>query len=187
MDNTASFLDVDARRGPLIAAVRFDEKGRQCLRRALRTAAPAGQPVIALHILHETVRTLGLYCSQDGRKVLRPNSEVASRLLENFCAEIIAGESDGVGLDLQRLVVPGVPERRIVEVARLSGAELIVVGGPRKEGMGRLLRRDVTGAVMRDAPCPVLVVDADGNAVVEPPEQDQGRGAGAPPPAIQTS
>lgn len=174
MADTARFSDVGARRGPVIAAVRFDEAGRQCLRHALLGAAQTGRPAIALHVLHETGRTLGLYRRHDDGEVLRPNAEVASALLADFSAEVIADEPAWTGVSLRHLVVPGVPERRIVEVARLAGAELIVTGGRPKVGLDRLLSRNVAAAVMRHAPCPVVVVDTSGHAL-DPQDLRQGR------------
>lgn len=184
MADAASFSDVEARRGAVIAAIRFDDEGRQCLRQALLRAVQTGRPAIVLHVLHETVRTMGLYRSHDDGEVLRPNAEVARELLADFSAEVIADEPARAELSLRHMVVSGVPERRIVEVARLAGAELIVMGGRPKVGLDRLLCRNVTGAVLRRAPCPVVVVDAGGNSL-GPKQLRQGRREHALPPAMQ--
>jgi len=165
MSDAAILTKVDADPGPVIAAISFDERGRQCLIQALRRAAHTAQPVIALHVLHESGRTMGLYRRHDRGEVLRPNADVASRLLADFSAEIIAGEPGAAGTPLRQLVVAGVPERRIAEVARLTGAELIIMGRRLQTGLQRLLRRNTALTVLRRAPCPVLVVDGDGNAL----------------------
>jgi len=73
MPDPANLSCIDAQPGPVMAAISFDELGRQCLLQALRRAAHAGQSVIALHILHETERTIGLYRRHDRGEVLRPN------------------------------------------------------------------------------------------------------------------
>lgn len=186
MPEVASLLPLEAQPQPVIAAIGFDEYGRQCLRQALRLAAHKDRPAIALHILHETARNLGFYRRHDDGEVLRPNADVAGDLLAGFSAEVIADEPDAAGVDLRRLVVPGVPARRIVEVARLANAELIVIGGRRKTGLDRLLGPDVTGAVLRHAPCPVLVVDADGNPL-DPRDLRPGRPHQTLPPAVETT
>ncbi|WP_295544276.1 universal stress protein [uncultured Thiohalocapsa sp.] len=163
MPEPISPLDPAAPPGPVVAAVRFDEVGRHCLRQALRAAAHQHRPAIALHILHETARTAGLYRRHDDGDVLRPNLDVAAELLTGLTAEALADEPEARGDALRQLVVPGLPKQRIIEVARLTHAGLIVIGGRPLTGLDRLLRRDVTGAVLRRAPCPVMVVDAAGN------------------------
>jgi nucleotide-binding universal stress UspA family protein len=163
--------------GPVIAAMTFDEQGRQCLRQALHRAAHTGQSVIALHIVHETGRTSGMYRRHDRGEVLRPDVDVASRLLEDFTAEVLSGEPAGAGLTLRQLAVPGIPEQRIPDVARLTGADLIVIGSRPKHGLDRLFGRNVTGAVLACAPCPVLVIDDDGDPV-DPQTLTGRRGSG---------
>lgn len=165
MPHAASLPQPTAESRPVIAAVCFDEYGRQCLRQALRLAARRDRPAIALHILHETTRNLGFYRRQDDGEVLRPNADVAGDLLAAFSAEVIADEPDTSDVSLRQLVVPGVPAGRIVEVARLTDAELIVIGARPRTGLERLLSPDVIGSVLRHAGCPVLVVDALGEPV----------------------
>lgn len=55
-------------------------------------------------------------------------------------------------------VVTGEPGGSIVETAERTGAELIVMGSRGTGTMGRLLLGSVSRAVLRGAPCPVLVV-----------------------------
>ncbi|NBD95984.1 MAG: universal stress protein [Gammaproteobacteria bacterium] len=184
MPSAANPTDLWPQPGPVIAAVRFDEYGRHCLRQALRLAARRGQPAIALHILHETMRTSGFYRRHDDGEVLRPSLDVAHELLAGFAAEMVSEEPEAAEVVLRRLVVPGLPQRRIVEVARQTEAELIVIGGHRRTGLDRLLSRDVTGAVLRHAPCPVQVVDAAGSSV-DPRHLRPGRPDQPLPPAVE--
>jgi nucleotide-binding universal stress UspA family protein len=149
---------------PILAAVTFDDAGRQCLRGACRRAGKTGQPVIALHVVHETGRTTGLYRQHDRGITARPLVDVAKRLLADFSAEIIADEVD-CAPKLQELAVVGLPETRIPEVARLTGAGLILLGCRRKHGLERLLGRSVCRAVLQHAPCAVALLGADGNSL----------------------
>lgn len=152
--------------GPVIAAVRFDEAGRQCLRHALHQAAHRGTAAVALHILHETPRTLGLYRRHDDGEVLRPLVDVGRELLASFTAEVLSEQPQAAEVPLRQLVVAGVPEQRIPEVAEMLGAALVVVGPRRKAAIGRLWRRDVSGAVSKRSPCSVLAVDEAGGQLV---------------------
>jgi len=169
---------------PIVAAVTFDEQGRQCLRHACQRAARTGEPVIALHIVHETVRDAGLYRRHDRGQVALPFLDVAKRLLADFTAEVIAGAPNGAQLDLRELAVQGVPETSIAKIAALTGAGLIVVGGRPKERLERLFGRTVTRDVLRRAECPVLVIDVVGNAV-DPKDLVPGRQDRSYPPAMQ--
>ena len=169
---------------PIVAAVTFDEQGRQCLQHACQRAARTGEPVIALHVVHETVRDAGLYRRHDCGQVALPIVDVAKRLLADFTAEVIAGEPDGAQLDLRELAVPGVPETSIAKIAALTSAGLIVIGGRPKRGLERLFGRMVTQNVLRRAECPVLVIDVAGNAL-DPKDLAPGRQDRSYPPAMQ--
>lgn len=169
---------------PIVAAVTFDEQGRQCLRHACQRAARTGEPVIALHVIHETGRVAGLYRRHDRGQAALPIPDVAKRLLADFTAEVVAGEADGETLSLRELAVSGIPETSIAEVAQLTGAGLIVIGGRPKEGLDRLFGRTVTRNVLRRARCPVLVIDVAGNTV-DPKDLIPGRRDRSYPPAMQ--
>jgi nucleotide-binding universal stress UspA family protein len=51
----------------------------------------------------------------------------------------------------------GDPAAEILRTADEFGAELIVMGTHGRSGIGRLLMGSVAEAVLRDAPCPVLI------------------------------
>jgi nucleotide-binding universal stress UspA family protein len=57
-----------------------------------------------------------------------------------------------------RLLLDGDPATAILQVARDSKADLIVMGTHGRTGLGRVLMGSVAEAVVRKAPCPVLTV-----------------------------
>jgi nucleotide-binding universal stress UspA family protein len=59
---------------------------------------------------------------------------------------------------VERSVLVGSPGEAIVEAARTTGADLVVVGGRGLGVFGRLLLGSVSEHVLRHAPCPVLLV-----------------------------
>jgi nucleotide-binding universal stress UspA family protein len=76
--------------------------------------------------------------------------DAGRRRLTDFLARLsIEAESE---------VVVGPPADSIVSAARDRGVELVVVGTSNKSGIDRLLLGSVAATVVRDAPCPVLVV-----------------------------
>jgi nucleotide-binding universal stress UspA family protein len=62
------------------------------------------------------------------------------------------------GPDAQTFIPEGRPDEEIVKAAQLWPADLIVIGSHGRGGLGRVLLGSVAEAVMRHAPCPVLVV-----------------------------
>jgi len=180
--------NVDVQLSPVLAAVTFDEEGRSCLRHALRRAAHTGQPAIALHVVHETERSMGQYRRHDQGELLRPYADVARRMLADLSEDVIAEMPDGTDIRLRQLVVEGLPEGRIAEVAQLTGAELIIVGGGtevEKPALERWFGRHLVDTVRRRAACPVLIVDSDGNALGDPSSQ-RADGKHRLPPGLET-
>ncbi|HTX43112.1 MAG TPA: universal stress protein [Methanocella sp.] len=62
------------------------------------------------------------------------------------------------GVSLKTRIVRGYPADEIIKTARDEGAALIVVGNLGRTGIERMLLGSVSEAVVRNAPCPVLVV-----------------------------
>ncbi|HVZ72915.1 MAG TPA: universal stress protein [Polyangia bacterium] len=65
------------------------------------------------------------------------------------------------GLDVRTTVLLGAPAASVLEVAREERAELVVVGTHGRRGAARLFLGSCAEAVVRHAPCPVLVTGAE--------------------------
>ena len=63
-------------------------------------------------------------------------------------------------VDVQHYLLEGEAAEEIVELARDSLCDLIVMGTHGRTGLGRLLMGSVAEQVMRHAPCPVLTIKA---------------------------
>ncbi len=92
------------------------------------------------------------------------------RLLEELHAFAEPASAAGVKTDFAIREGPAAAE--IVEQARLSAADLVVMGTHGRGGFERLVLGSVTEKVLRKAPCPVLTVSkpAEGAVPREPPE-----------------
>ena len=76
---------------------------------------------------------------------------------EQLARELVErGRRDGVPVSV--LVWEGDPGDRIVEAAEAEDADLVLVGSHGRGAVGRLLLGSVSEHVVRNAPCPVLVV-----------------------------
>lgn len=60
--------------------------------------------------------------------------------------------------DVEVIVRAGITHETICEVAAEVGADLIVIATHGRKGLGHLVLGSVTERVLRDAPCPVLVI-----------------------------
>lgn len=84
--------------------------------------------------------------------------EETARELRSSCHETLAGALGRFEAEGKTEVAEGNPKRAIIEVARKLGASLIVVGTHGRTGLSRIALGSVAEAVVRRAPCSVLVV-----------------------------
>ena len=83
-----------------------------------------------------------------------PSSERILKMLSDVCP------SDHQ-LSFEHRLVMGDPATEIVRVAEEEQAELIVLGTHGRTGLSRILMGSVAEAVVRHAPCPVLIYRQD--------------------------
>ena len=81
---------------------------------------------------------------------LRADRELVARQL------VTHGRESGVRVTF--LIWQGDPAEAIVDAARSEAVDLVVVGSHGRGSVGRLLIGSVSDQVVRDSPCPVLVV-----------------------------
>jgi len=85
------------------------------------------------------------------------NRIAAESALRDEVRDALGGQADGVKLR----TIQGLAGRKLVETAAQAGAELIVLAA---RGSVSLLPGTVSQYVLRNAPCPVLVVPAERGA-----------------------
>jgi len=73
-------------------------------------------------------------------------------------APLVGDDARGRVGSLHEHVALGDPAGEIVALAGELGADLVVIGSHGRDAMARLLTGSVAQKVVRDAPCPVLVV-----------------------------
>jgi nucleotide-binding universal stress UspA family protein len=83
-----------------------------------------------------------------------------ARSIETLEAEIRELSKPWMGGDVpvQTLVRVGKPAQQIVETARISKADLVVIGTHGRSGFERLMLGSTADKVLRKAPCPVMTV-----------------------------
>lgn len=81
--------------------------------------------------------------------------------LDEFVTDKLGDTAEG--LKVRQTVVAGQPYGAIVDCAANERIDLIVMSSHGRSGLSRMLIGSVTDKILRGAPCPVLVVPADGN------------------------
>jgi nucleotide-binding universal stress UspA family protein len=95
-----------------------------------------------------------------GRPVATPRGAGEQReITEAALRQVIRDALGDLPADVQPRVVPGAPGRGLVETAQETGAQLLVLSARGDRAVSRLLGT-VSQHVLRNAPCPVLVVPA---------------------------
>jgi nucleotide-binding universal stress UspA family protein len=137
----------DREDAPVVAAVDASANGAAAARTAISAAERLGAAVVFVYVRRGPSSILGEPYHQ---RRLDAELAAAKRALGPALA---AAERAGVAASSEEL--DGPPARRLIEFARLRGAQLVVLGSRR-----RRLGRSVSRSVIRSADRPVLVAGA---------------------------
>jgi len=135
---------------PVLVGVDFSEHTPLALASAHAVATAYGARVAVAHA-RDVPREA--FVDAHARPPLHPSTGLATR-------EEAHAALDGVlaGADVERHVVPGRPAVELLNLARSTRAGLVVVGTHGRRGWEHLRLGSVAEDVVRQAPCPVLVV-----------------------------
>lgn len=139
--------------GPLVAPTDFSDGANHAVQAAALLARTLGVRLTVLHVLPEALPPKG----EEGPEARRRAAETLHRNAEarlRSLAENLRLKPEQVDLAL----VTGVDAAEIVHMAKEIDAGCIVVGTRGLSGLPRVLLGSVTDQVLREAPCPVLVV-----------------------------
>lgn len=93
------------------------------------------------------------FVAQDIRDYLSKQLRKERATLTDYCHHLAAA-----GIDARPLMVRGRPAETILQEVTRHHADLLVMGWPRHGSIYRTLLGSVTDSVIRDCPCPVLVM-----------------------------
>lgn len=143
---------------PVLVATDFSEDSKAALIWACKFAGRNHAPLILLHVVHDPVSSPGFYRKTKEDQML-PMQTVAESMMADFLDELRSeqpGILDSCTLDFR--LVPGLPPSRIVEVATLLEAGLVVVGSRGITGLPHTLLGSTAERVVELSPVPVVVV-----------------------------
>jgi nucleotide-binding universal stress UspA family protein len=146
---------VDIELKKILCPVDFSKHSDHALRYAVAFARLHKAELHLLHVMEMPVYTVSGDTIDPGYSVeaVRELETAARKRLENLASRV-QSEHDAVSFDL----VTGTPFVEIVQTARKTDADIIVMGTHGRTGLAHVLIGSVAEKVVRKAPCPVLTV-----------------------------
>ena len=137
----------------------FSAPSNAALTLAKRMAAMSGASLHLLHVLDDTLTTAAATVG-----VYAPTAELRERWLEGaqtlLSTQLTSEEQET--FRSTEVVMFGTPARTIVEHAKATGIDLIVMGTHGRGAVEHILMGSVAERVVRSAACPVLTVRDNG-------------------------
>ena len=148
----------------ILAPVDFSESTANTLHYAAAFAREFGAAITLLHVVKpdRPCITHGITRTQLAEEMVEAGECQLSQLIDALWGDEIEAEA---------VVAVGKPDLQIVNEAKETRTDLIVMGSHGAVGAWGLFRRNTTAKVIRYAPCPVFVVPLFGRGllVVSPP------------------
>jgi nucleotide-binding universal stress UspA family protein len=141
----------------LLIATDGSKYSRNAVEYAIGLARSLKAPVIALYVVN--MKTLEMYALSHHDDI--GGYESASIALQadgDKALGYVAEAGKNAGVEVITKMVRGYPPQEIIDIAGKEGVTMIVVGHLGKTGLEHLLLGSVSEAVVKKAPCPVLVV-----------------------------
>src|SRR4030095_2913719 len=134
----------------------FSECGNYALAYATSLARTFGASILCIHVIEPMVPTVGY----SGMTEPLPIADISDQLEDSAERELpkLAECDECTGLEVEEVIVHGEAASEIVRVAKERQVDLIVVSSHGRKGLGRILFGSTAEAIVRHAPCPVLVV-----------------------------
>jgi nucleotide-binding universal stress UspA family protein len=150
----------------------FDEPSKEAFHMARALARALGARLVVFHIVPPPA-----IVTQDGRVILDPHDRQPIDLWAEY-RRLQAGDDPKVPIRFAVVVGDRSRARHLVEeqVRELGEGVIVVMGSHGRRGISRLLRGSTAEEVVRNCPCPVLVVKAP---APQQPTCDSGAGAEA--------
>ncbi len=158
------------KRGPLestgepcvLAAVDFTEHSVRAVGVAATWAKATGTKLLILHVVHDPAEAPGYYgkaVTGKSKKLLKTITNYAEELMAKFMGSIkLPPDTADVLANAETMMVSGSPVTRILEVAAVQNATMIVVGSHGRTGVRRLLLGSKAARVANMSPVPVTIV-----------------------------
>lgn len=150
---------------PILVPVDLSASSNEALLLAAQLAASSSRSLVILHVAHDDMHQPNIYPRKNEVEQVLPIEEIAERVFHDFMTGMRKQYPENAVLaNAGLLVVSGLPATRITEVARETGAGLIVMGGNGRTSLSKLVGGSVSEKVIRQSPVPVTIVHANGSS-----------------------
>jgi nucleotide-binding universal stress UspA family protein len=144
--------------GPILVPTDFTAHSKAALVFAAEVAKRMKHPITVLHVVHDPANNPGFYASDSGDRTM---DEVAAEMMKTFLDSVRAEHPHVAELDkITTLLVPGIPSKRIIEVADKLEAFMIIMGSHGRQGLRERVIGSKSLKVVQRAKIPVTIVKA---------------------------
>ncbi|MBF0288621.1 MAG: universal stress protein [SAR324 cluster bacterium] len=148
-----------SKNGSILVAIDLTKHSNEALEFANDLAIKLHKDLIILHAVHDPEESPGFYAPKGKKKNLAPMEKVAKEMLEKYLSKV---QQQSPELELSRgvqtIVVYGMPESKILEVAEQKKVDMIVVGSHGRKGISKLLLGSRADHIVTHSLVPVVVV-----------------------------
>jgi nucleotide-binding universal stress UspA family protein len=133
----------------------FSESSLEALKYAVSFARDFKARLVLMHVVNEKIFSEGLSL---------PRLEAPEALGQEMAAEaerqlrMLIPADQRAGLDVEMVILHGMPFLEIIRYAKANDVDLIVIGTHGRSGMEHIIFGSTAEKVVRKAPCPVLSV-----------------------------
>ena len=144
-------------RGPVLVASDLSDPAFPAISAGSLLASAIGEELTVLHVAE--VPSVPLPSPEGaGLGISYALSAQDLQLLQEAARERLNSAMMRLGAQGRWLVEQGLPSVHVVSAARRLGARLLVIGTEGRTGLRRILLGSTAEQILRDAPCPVMVV-----------------------------
>ena len=140
----------------ILVPVDFSEPSAKALQYAIPFAEKFGARITLLHVLEPRIYPEDTIVPPDIEAIQPTCLRKTRQELEELRRKKLQPE-----VDSKSIVLVGVPHQQIVECARFSKADLIIIATRGRSGFKHFVLGSTAERVVRHAPCPVLTVRED--------------------------
>ena len=151
---------------PVLVPIDFSDCSRAALTYAARLLDGTRTPLLMLHVIHDSAAHPGIYRDHHPTHSASSITDIAGEMVGEMLEELCSQSPGLKALEPARLrLVRGLPGQRIIEIAELERAVMIIMGTHGRNGIAHLLQGSVAEYVLNHARIPVTTVKED---VMEP-------------------
>jgi universal stress protein A len=146
----------------ILCPIDHSDCSKEALKYAVSFAMKDEAKLLLLHIIDIRSFNEGL----DAMSTQIPNEETLEQLRVKLLDCIPEEIRDD--LDVEAIVIQGIPFAEIISTAKEKEIDMIVIGSHGRTGISHMMLGSVSEKVIRKAPCPVLTVRQPGHKFVMP-------------------